>query len=105
MLVFDEVEESDSVFVIREDQDTKGLVVKLDVPVDVLDCEVDPERVGDDVGVLDTRGLKDPVGDTFADTDSLFVNDCLGLNVVVEVRVGLQDFIDPGEFDVEGDLV
>ena len=62
-------------------------------------------RVGDDVDVFDTIGLNDPVGDTFADIDSLFVNDCVGLNVVVDVRLGLHDFIGPGDFEVEGEAV
>ena len=36
VLVFDEVEESESVEVIREDEDVKGDKLKLDVPVDVF---------------------------------------------------------------------
>lgn len=36
VLVFDEVEESESVDVVRGDEDDKGLKLKLDVPVDVF---------------------------------------------------------------------
>ena len=36
VLVFDEVEESESVDVVRGDEDGKGLKLKLDVPVDVF---------------------------------------------------------------------
>lgn len=54
---------------------------------------------------FDIRGLDDCVGDVLADIDSLFVNDCVGLDVAVEVRLGLQEFIGPGEFEVEGDPV
>jgi hypothetical protein len=57
------------------------------------------------VGDFDTIGLDDSVGDTFADIDILFVNDCVGLEVLVEVRLGLQEFIGAGEFEVEGDPV
>ena len=57
------------------------------------------------MGDFDTIGLDDSVGDTFADIDILFVNDCVGLEVLVEVRLGLQEFIGAGEFEVEGDPV
>lgn len=57
------------------------------------------------MGDFDTRALEDSVCDTLADIDSLFVNDCVGLDVVVEVKLGLHEFIGAGEFEVEGDAV
>ncbi len=103
--VLDDVEESERVEVIREEKEGNEVKLKLEVPVEVFVCEDEPLCLEDDVDVFDTRGLKDPVGDIFADIDSLLVYDSVGLNLEVEVRLGLQEFIDPGDLEVEGETV